>query len=86
VRPEGPDPRSGGGQVADIGVSGDSIVARDGAGRTAGSATSAADGSFTIRLPAGTYRVVEGICSVGRTIEVSASAVIEVTFSVPNAC
>jgi len=87
VRPEGLDPRSGGGgQPADVAVSGDSIVARDSSGRVAGTAVSAADGSFTIRLPAGTYRVVEGICAVGRSIEIPASAVIDVTLSVPNAC
>ena len=87
MRPEGSDPRSGGdGEPADVGVSGDSIVARDGAGRIAGSAISASDGSFTIRLPAGTYRVVEGICAVGRSIEIPASAVIDVTLRVPNAC
>jgi hypothetical protein len=87
VRPQGLDPRSGAaGELADVGVSGDSIVARDGAGRVAGTAVSAVDGSFTIRLPAGTYRVVEGICAVGRSVEIPASAVIDVTLSVPNAC
>lgn len=88
MRPEGLDPRSGSGvgQPADVGVSGDTVVARDGAGRVAGTATSASDGSFAIRLPAGTYRVVEGICAVGRSVAVPASAVVELTVSVPNAC
>jgi hypothetical protein len=88
VRPEGLDPRSGSGgdQPTDVGVSGDTVVARDGAGQVAGSATSASDGSFTIRLPAGMYRVVEGICGVGRSVEIPAAGMVELMISVPNAC
>ncbi len=86
VRNPGGDPRSGGGNGSTVPVSGDSIAAGLLAGPTIAVAVSAQDGSFRLSLPAGTYRVVEGICGVSAQATVESGTTVNVTLTVPNAC
>lgn len=84
VRQSGSDPRSGGSGGATVPVSGDTIVARDGAGSA--SAVSARDGSFQMRVPAGLMTVTEDICGVSKQVMIESSGAARVTLEIPNSC
>ncbi|GDY33379.1 hypothetical protein GTS_50120 [Gandjariella thermophila] len=85
VRPPGRDPRSGI-VAANVPVSGDPIVVRDGAGDTVASAVTGQDGSFQVRLAPGGYLVVESICKVSRQVSIRRGAISSVTLTIPNVC
>jgi hypothetical protein len=84
VREPGSDPRSGSGGEATVPVAGDTVVARDASGSA--SAVSARDGSFQIRLPAGTLTVSEDICGMSKQVTVERNAATRVTLEIPNSC
>ncbi len=87
MRMPGLDPRSGSGAGdAQVPVSGDPITARTGAGRTAATAVSARDGSFSMSLPQGVYTIVEGICGVTGRVDVRSHSATSVTLTIPNSC
>jgi hypothetical protein len=84
VRKPGSDPRSGSGSDATVPVAGDTVVARGAAG--SGSAVSARDGSFQMRLPAGAVTLSEDVCGVSRQLTVERDAATRVTLEIANAC
>lgn len=84
VRKPGSDPRSGSGGGATVPVSGDTIVARDGAGSA--SVVSARDGSFQMHVPARLMTLTEGICGVSKQVMVESSGAVRVTLEIPNSC
>ena len=84
VRKPGSDPRSGNGDGASVPVSGDTVRARNAAGSA--SAVSARDGSFQLRLPAGTITLTEDICGIGRQVTIERDSATRVALEIPNAC
>jgi hypothetical protein len=69
-----------------VGVVGDSVAARDSSGRVVDHAVSSSDGSFALRVPAGTYSIVEGTCGTRRTVSVTDAGRSRVTITIPNSC
>jgi hypothetical protein len=86
VRGPGVDPRSGGAGGEAVPVAGDPIVARQIGGPAAAVAVSARDGSFRMNVPAGVYRVTEGICGVTARANVQGEAALRVALKIPNSC
>lgn len=87
VRPPGSDPRSGGGNNSGVvPVNGDPVQAHDLTGRVIGVAVTKSGGYFSIALPPGEYRLIEGTCGVTKRIHVQSGSSTYVTMTIPNAC
>ncbi|WP_225100231.1 hypothetical protein [Streptomyces sp. CoH27] len=88
VRPPGRDPRSGAGVAnsSPVPVNGDPVRARDLHGQVvASTVTAPPDGSFSLSLTPGAYRITEDIFGIGRQVEVRAGATVSVTLTIPSA-
>jgi hypothetical protein len=97
VRPPGRDPRSGA-QDADpdsacsakggwyVPVNGDEVEVRDMLGQVIASAVTRSGGLFSIALPPGEYRIVEGICGVSKHVNIRSGLPTHVILTIPNAC
>lgn len=86
IRGPGVDPRSGGAAITPVPVSGDPVEVHDVHGVVVSKAVSAQDGTFVIKISAGTYTVVESICAIKKQVEVRSQAVTELTLNIPNSC
>jgi hypothetical protein len=84
VRGPGGDPRSGGDGGTVVPVTGDTVAARYATGSA--STVSARDGSFQLRVPAGSMTLTEDICGVSKQVTIESGAAARVTLEIPNAC
>lgn len=68
-------------------VNGDEVDVHDARGRAVAIVFSKKpDGTFRFTLPPGTYRVVDGICDVGRRVSVASGTSTHLILKIPNAC
>lgn len=75
-------------------VNGDEVEVQNEQGQTVAAAvtgpgdstTGRPAGSFTISLPPGEYRIVEGICGISQRFSVASGSATHVTLMIKNAC
>lgn len=85
LRPPGRDPRSGSGG-SHVPVNGDPIQIHDMHGQIVTSVVTKSAGLFSIALPPGEYRIVEGICGVSKHVNIRSGLSTHVILTIPNAC
>lgn len=86
VRPPGTDPRSGTTSTSPVPVNGDPIDVHGPAGKVIATVVTKPGGLFSVALPAGEYRLVEGICGVSTRVSVKSGSTTHLTIQIPNTC
>ncbi len=95
LRPPGWDPRSGAksgagdaraGGGSYVPVTGDPVEIHDMRGQVITSVVTESGGLFSIALPPGEYRIVEGICGVSKHVNIRSGLSTHVILTIPNAC
>ena len=67
-------------------VNGDPVQVHDLQGQVVAAVVSKPGGFFTVTLPPGEYRIVEGICGVGEPVNVRSGSSIHMILTIPSAC
>jgi len=70
----------------DVPVNGDPVEIHDMRGQVITSVVSQSAGFFSIALPPGEYRIVEGICGVSKHVNIRSGLSTHVILKIPNAC
>jgi hypothetical protein len=87
LRPPGLDPRSGASNSGTpVPVNGDPVQVHNLGGQVIAAAVTKSGGLFSIVLPPGEYRVVEGICGVGKWVSVRSGSSTHIILTIPSAC
>ena len=87
LRPPGLDPRSGASNSSTpVPVNGDPVQVHDLGGQVVTTTMTRSGGLFNVVLPPGEYRIVEGICGVGKKVSVRSGSATHIILTIPNAC
>lgn len=70
----------------DVPVNGDPVEIHDMRGQVITSVVTQSAGFFSIALPPGGYRIVEGICGVSKHVNIRSGFSTYVILKIPNAC
>jgi hypothetical protein len=67
-------------------VNGDPVQVHDLGGQVVATAVTKSGGLFNIVLPPGEYRIVEGICGVGKKFSVRSGSSTHIILTIPSGC